>query len=60
MIMTNTEKARRLEVRPSDEVLIRAKEYFRKYPKIINTQPKESSILEILKEEICYYKRPRK
>lgn len=52
---------RRLEVRPSsDELLKRANDYFRQYPKVIIPEPKDPSIVETLKEEIRFFERKTK
>lgn len=61
MTMATTAKARPLKVRPnSDELLKRANDYFRTYPKVIDTESQSPSILETLKEEIRFFERPSK
>lgn len=60
MTMQNSQRiARRLEVRRnSDELLIKAQDYFKKYPKVIVTET-DSSILKELRKEIRFYERKK-
>jgi len=60
MTMEKSERiARRLEVRRNiDKLLIKAQDYFKKYPKIIVTET-DSSILKELGKEIRFYERKK-
>ena len=53
--------ATRLEVRQnSDEILKKANDYFKKYPKVVITDSRLSSILSTLREEVRFYERSTK
>jgi len=53
----NKRIARRLEVRHNnDELLIKAQDYFRMYPKV-NVTETDSSILKELREELRFHER---